>query len=513
MFLRSTRYLLTFVICAWLCLLATVHLSPHALAASDPITVTAQTDTVSFPKGIDFQMSATDASAPITLATVYIKYNGTGIHTTHIVPIEHPATTVTLQWHDDISGSNFITPGTQISYYWQVQDKLQNNHTEALQKFTVVDTRFSWQHLSEGFLQVNWYNRPADFGQAMLNQASNNIKRISNNLGGSLLHPINLWVYQTNDDFHGSLAPGSYEWVGGVAFPSLNEASIVAETQNDLTLTRDMPHELTHLIFHQLVGPDAEIPTWFDEGLAVYNQVYHEPGMKLRLKQALNTHSLLPLNDITISFPANADKAYLAYAQSWNLLDYMYNTFGQPKMATLIKDTNKGNPIFDEDLTQALGVDQPHLENQWHLNLNQPPTLTPDQANPKSTAIQNPIQVQVATNPYAPFLVMSGILLIVLPMIGLGGLFSYQRRSQPRVTLQAQNIMNSTLPAYSTPPAMNHTPYTGPSRYAAQPPYPSYQPYPPRTPPDTPAIRANPRYYPQMQEYNVRRPDKQAPQE
>ena len=150
-----------------------------------------------------------------------------------------------------------------------------------------------------------------------------------------MLHPLNLWVYETADDFHGALAPNSYEWVGGIAFPTLSEAFISVSGSSDTTLIRDMPHELTHLVFHQLIAQGILAPTWFDEGLAVYNQQYHEPEMAARLDEALASHTLLRLSNISFSFPADANAAYLAYAQSWNMIGYMYNTFGQPKMARL----------------------------------------------------------------------------------------------------------------------------------------------------------------------------------
>ena len=107
----------------------------------------------------------------------------------------------------------------------------------------------------------------------MLNKASASIQHIGSVLGNGLQHPINLWIYASNDDFHGALAPGSYEWVGGEAHPWLNEAFISVEDSNDNTLVRDMPHELTHLVFHQLIAQGPIAPTWFDEGMAVYQSV------------------------------------------------------------------------------------------------------------------------------------------------------------------------------------------------------------------------------------------------
>ena len=82
------------------------------------------------------------------------------------------------------------------------------------------------------------------------------------------------------------------------------------------------------------------------------------------------------MSDISTSFPANADQAYLAYAQSYNLLDYMYKTFGISKMTQLIKFMNNPQQTFDQDLTQAIGEDEIHLENQWRLSNGQSDVLT-----------------------------------------------------------------------------------------------------------------------------------------
>src|SRR5450432_908423 len=107
MFARHTRYLLIFVtsICLSL-LLLTMHPS-RTLAAANPITVTNQTDTVTFPKSIDFQVSVTDLSSTITGGTVFIKDSNTLYNTPHIVDITTPAHTITLHSYEDISGANF----------------------------------------------------------------------------------------------------------------------------------------------------------------------------------------------------------------------------------------------------------------------------------------------------------------------------------------------------------------------------------------------------------------------
>ncbi|MDQ6645217.1 MAG: hypothetical protein M3Y76_12280, partial [Chloroflexota bacterium] len=124
-------------------------------------------------------------------------------------------------------------------------------------------------------------------------------------------------------------------------------------------------------------------------------------------------------------------QAYLAYAQSWDLVTYMYTTFGQDKMRLLIKKMNDPESDFNEDLTQVLGQDQNHLENHWLLHLGQPNILRPDQLTPTPQVLVQTHQSQSSTiDSTAPVFITAGSLLIFLPIIGIAVMLVYQRRKR-----------------------------------------------------------------------------------
>jgi hypothetical protein len=442
MFLRRFFLISLMMSCLLALYFAPLATSRQALAFSTipngAITITSQSYSVHFPDSITFNVSASDTNSTFVSASIVVNIHSNAGVESHPIPIATSLRALRLTWKQDMSGNNFMPAGSTIYYFWRFTDQVGDTFVEPMQQLTTVDTRFNWQHLARGLLQVNWYNRSPDFGQMILNTASGDIKNTGTMLGGGLVNRINLWVYQTNTDFQGSLPPGTYEWVGGIAFPTLNQASIVVAGISDVTLKRDMPHELTHLVLHQLIkdGENSGVstPIWFDEGLAVYNQGIQEPDMKNRFDQAVATKSLLRLTDISDSFPSGADKAYLAYSQSWNLIAYMFKTFGQTRMDLLIKDMDNPQNDFGQDMTLALGVDEAHLENQWLLSLKQPAILTPDQVTPTPQVTQKrTVQPYVTSNDRSWILVAFGGLLVFGSLLGLIVLFVVvnRRRAQP----------------------------------------------------------------------------------
>ncbi|GCE17886.1 hypothetical protein [Dictyobacter kobayashii] len=221
-------------------ILANLSSHAHAAVAAEPISVSSETATLNFPKSMDFQLDAHDAATPLELATLSLDFNYE--HMTEVHAVAHTqAHDILFQWHEVFDQQHFMPVGTILTYHWTIEDINGHQYDSEAKKFQITDTRFQWQHLSQGLYQVNWYNRSTDFGQILLTQTTNSLKRIYTNLGTPLQKPVNLWVYDNNDDFHSSLPPDTVEWVGGVTFFQLNQASVVVSGPDDITLSRDLP--------------------------------------------------------------------------------------------------------------------------------------------------------------------------------------------------------------------------------------------------------------------------------
>lgn len=106
--------------------LSLLFISPVS-AGSNPIKATSQTNAVSFPNAITFQLSVHDASGAITRASLAISsQNPRVVKEIHPVAIHGTGPDAALQWREDITDTSFFPPGSVIQYIWQVQDNQHN---------------------------------------------------------------------------------------------------------------------------------------------------------------------------------------------------------------------------------------------------------------------------------------------------------------------------------------------------------------------------------------------------
>src|SRR5258708_34201073 len=104
----------------------------------------------------------------------------------------------------------------------------------------------------------------------------------------------------------------------------------------------------------------------------------------------------------------------------------MYHIFGNAKMALLIQKMNDAQAGLDDDLKQALGVDQLHLENQWRVSLGQPAVITPDQVTPTPRPIASTPPQTMPVDNTTPDLITLGSALILLPNVAIAAVLMYQ---------------------------------------------------------------------------------------
>lgn len=257
-----------------------------------------------------------------------------------------------------------LPPGSSLSYWWTVRDAAGGELETEPDIAQVNDDRYSWRSLSEGLITLYWYKGDDAFARELMDTAQQTLVRLHSDTGAGLESPAEIYIYARSEDLLGAMI-FPQEWTGGVAYTRFSTIAIGIPPDNLGWGKRAMTHELTHLVIHQVVfNPYNDLPTWLDEGFAMYAEGSLEPVFVNLLVKAIDEDTLITVRSLASPFSAYAEESILAYAQSYSLVDLLINNYGQSKMLELLGTFQEGSG-YDEALLKVYGFDMDGLNGLW----------------------------------------------------------------------------------------------------------------------------------------------------
>ncbi len=118
-----------------------------------------------------------------------------------------------------------------------------------------------------------------------------------------------------------------------------------------------LPHELGHIIFHECVGFKSNVPNWFEEGVAMYQEKAKRWGAHHAVKKALENKSfksLAELSSTTLYSNSDPKLVEIFYAESASVVYFMISEFGNYRFFNLCHKLEEGMP-FNKALEAAYG--------------------------------------------------------------------------------------------------------------------------------------------------------------
>src|SRR5262249_15793558 len=138
---------------------------------------------------------------------------------------------------------------------------------------------FQTARSKDGRIVVHFYRRPASFGSDALQAAQTALAHpIGDTLGFTLKRRVDIYVYSSRKDFLAGAPVDNPEETGALTVPLTSTIYMETGEDNRDGLRRDLPHELTHIVFHQnedtarIEAFFTFFPLWLDEGLATYDE-------------------------------------------------------------------------------------------------------------------------------------------------------------------------------------------------------------------------------------------------
>lgn len=372
---RSHDYMVkrTFVILFIICLM--VLIPQTVLAYQSGLLDIEQDVMIKYGESLIFDVRATAAS-PLTGARLTIRFENRDIYT-QSVPVPSQDTTITLR---KIIPTNDIQapPFGELVYYWDFQDNLGVEYRSPEQTLYYEDTSvpWTWAVARQDNILVYTDGTDATVSQAALSIAAAALTDIDRTLGVTTSNDLHLYVYPELTQLANALRLHQLQvqdWVAAFAIPDQHTALIAASPGPELmvTLQRDIPHEITHLVVYEAAGANGDnVPGWFNEGLALTSSPEPDPTLHEVLDDAIQDGVVLSMErlcsrDFSGFSPYDAA---LAYAQSESMVRYIDDRYGQSQIGAIMDGYADGLSCSGA-VERSLGISLDQLEAQWHNDL------------------------------------------------------------------------------------------------------------------------------------------------
>jgi hypothetical protein len=275
-----------------------------------------------------------------------------------------PSTVVEVEWTWDMIRTGGLPPGSNIEYWWLVKDASGKVVETTLARVCFDDNRYPWRSLSEGMVTIYWYEGEESFAGKLMLTAHQALSRLTESTGAYLEKPVNIYIYASTQALQGAMIYPQ-EWTGGVAYTRYG-VIVIGIAPNDLSWGEGaMTHELAHMVIHQMtLNPYSGLPTWLDEGLAVYAEGPPEPVYIASLDKAIAEEDLISVRSLSSPFSAYAEDAILSYAQSYSLVEFLIGSYGADKMLELLNTFKQGGS-YDEVLSNVYDFDMSVFNVLW----------------------------------------------------------------------------------------------------------------------------------------------------
>lgn len=366
---RNTKYRMRALWLPILLLLFTSIAGP-ARAQGPSITVEEATVTYTFGQQATFSIRAT---APADITALYLYIQSEGNERVEVVPVPaEPGPSVQATFARDLRLFPFPPFGI-VTWWWEVRDAAGHQLTTPPAAFRYQDNRMNWFTRAAGPVTVHSTVDDPPYMQAALDIATVSLERIARSLNAPMPEKVDIFLYPSLADLQAALRMAGRTWVRGQAHPELGVVLLTIPDGDEYIaqMERDIPHELTHLLIYRLMGPDGYvwIPTWLNEGLAVVHQARPDPNLDALLERARAEGRLMPLRDLCPPFPADPERALLAYAESGSLVRYIRQQYGDSGIRALLLAYADGADC-DAGVQRALHRSLDQLEQDWRADLS-----------------------------------------------------------------------------------------------------------------------------------------------
>ena len=340
-------------------------LAPGITMAAGDISVVSSTVTPQFPDALTFNIKATSGAS---IVDVRLHFTVERDSFASVVTEEKlsftAATSIAAAYEWDMRQSGGLPTGTVVDFWWTITDNSGKTLTTTEQKVSFDDTRYTWKSITQNNITIHWYSGGAALAQTLMDTALQGLVSLKASTGASLSRPVSIYIYDNSNDMLGAMI-FAQDWTGGATYPSYSTIVLGVNSSNLDWGEGALVHELAHMVNYQMTSnPYNDLPTWLDEGLAMYAEGELDSSFQMSLIVALADDSLFTVRSMSSPFSTDATLSYQEYAESYSIIDFLISEYGQAKMTALLGVFHQGS-TYDGALMEVYGFDMDGLYAKW----------------------------------------------------------------------------------------------------------------------------------------------------
>ncbi|MBF0619005.1 MAG: hypothetical protein HQL19_02430 [Candidatus Omnitrophica bacterium] len=205
-----------------------------------------------------------------------------------------------------------------------------------------------WHEVKSAHFQVFFKHCPKAFVDSVVASAEQNYHDTMTTLGFTRYkswtwqNRPKIYVFDGPEDYKGS----NMEWSAGTA--RIDQREIMTFPMAQGFFDSVLPHELGHIIFHEAIGMDNNIPLWLDEGVAMYLEKGQRLGADDAVRQAAREGKFISLEELGSMKLTNAtgvSAVQLFYEEAASLVGFLLHRYETYRFDRLCRELNKGTPF------------------------------------------------------------------------------------------------------------------------------------------------------------------------
>ena len=356
-----------------------------------------------FPKAIHFYITA---SSSTEIVSVELQFGtdalSCGESVTRAIPEDFTSgISIETDYEWNLSRSGPIPPGTVVWWRWQITDASGEVFTTPEKNLLFTDESQDWLDRESDSILLHWSEGSAAFAEDLLAAGEASMEDLSLLTGVEVETRIQAFIYASSEEMQSAtlFAPA---WSGGLAFGDHNTILVAIHPSSLEWGRRALAHELAHVMIGRYIfSCIADMPVWLNEGLAMVTEGSLESYYQDLLADAIKNDQLLSVRELGVIFSNEPSLASLGYAQSFSLVSFLKEEYGQELMLSLLDEFRDG-VSEDRALEKVYGMDRDGLDRTWRASVGAATIQAASTAGPTPTRTPFPTLAPITGPEFQP---------------------------------------------------------------------------------------------------------------